>query len=374
MIKNNPGCILPFYPRTIWQRHRQHGQSELPYGMKAPNARLLPFQIRGASGTASTVTWQLVNAVDESETIAQTTSLVVNNVSGGGWYVTWFANTDISNIPDCGYYYIVVFVNSVPHYSEVLHLDGVSSEEIVSLSLDACDTGSSGTIFGVNAADTLSGTIDTQEIAYFGGGTWQVIGAGSGNITWNDPGPIQVYRRVRLTSGRVITAYGEITFTDENDPCADAAISMESQTSVNDPELWRVRFAFGGDRGGVLYQTGWQQWFYLPERPTFAIPAFEIDEDAKTDGFGVEKNVATSIVERLPFEFFEMPDYAAQGIIECCYACDFGLLEETITAFAYQLNAPRYTATSESIGGSKGQITSIISQVTITCQDNKTLL
>lgn len=347
--------------------------------MKCPNARLLPFQIRGTSGSPGTLAWKLVNAVSEAngvtEEIGLDSALLIPETLADdkGWYVTFFSISDISPVPDCGFYYIVVTVGGVPYYSEVLHLDGVSSEEVVSLTLDACDTTSTGTIFGLNAADTLSGTIAAQEIGGFVGGAWQVLGDNDANILWNESGPIEVYRRVTLTTGRVITAYGEITFSDPTDPCADAALSMSSITSTGPDELWRVRFYFTADKGTVLYQTGFQQWFYLKERPTFVLSTFESDEDAQTDGYGVEKTVVAVLTERLGFDYFPVADHMAQGIIECCYACTEAYLEETISAAAYQLVQPRASFAASTTGLNTITITSITAQTVLACSDNFTL-
>ena len=380
MIKVNAGCILPFYTRTIWQRHRLVGQDIEPYGLKCPNARLMPFQVRGTTGTATSVTWKLVNAVSESSGITDEISLSnsvleISDIDGGGWYVSYFSNNDISVVPDCGFYYIVLTVSGVPYYSELLHLDGVSSEDAVSMSIDSCTFVDGIMTIIVSQDDTLSAAIANEAIYYYTNGSWEFAGTFDATIQWVplDGTTIQLYRRVKLITGREITVYGQLTFTDDANPCDDLAIEIFNQTSIGGTELWRVLFYSTLDKGEVLYQTGFRQWFYLKEKPVFGIPTFEIDEDTKKDGFGKEITVVSNITERLPFEFFPIADFAAQGIVECCYSSDEVYLEEVVSSFSYLLKNPRYAARPETVGLSVGQITSELNTVTISCQDNKVL-
>lgn len=126
MIPYNPGNLLKFhnFNARTYQRHRQAGQNRTPFGLKAPNLRLMPFQIFRSVG-AGDVTWRLVNPVNDSTFLAMSAGdLTVTQKDGGGFWVTWDAAANLTTVPDCGFWYIELTIDEQLFYSEVLHLYG----------------------------------------------------------------------------------------------------------------------------------------------------------------------------------------------------------------------------------------------------------
>lgn len=124
MIPVNPGNILKFNQHQSFQRHNQEGQNRVAFGLKAPNTRLIPFQLFIATG-ATTVTWKLVNPIDPtgSTSVAMTAGdLDIVDKSGGGSWVTWGGLSNLTTIPDCGFWEVWVTVDGTVYYSEVLHV------------------------------------------------------------------------------------------------------------------------------------------------------------------------------------------------------------------------------------------------------------
>lgn len=124
MIPINPGNLLKFNDSQYWQRHNQDGQNRVPFGLRAPNTRLIPFQVFIAIG-ASVVTWKLVNPVDPTGAtdLAMTAGdLDLVDKDGGGTWITWGPGSNLSVIPDCGFWEVWLDVDGIVYYSEVLHL------------------------------------------------------------------------------------------------------------------------------------------------------------------------------------------------------------------------------------------------------------
>lgn len=124
MIPSNPGNLLPFYFTKNFQRHAQDGTNRVPFGMKAPNTRLMPFQLFFEAG-AGVVSWKLADpktpdgSVDFALDAGQ---LQVDMKDGGGFWVTWDGLSNLTDIPDCGFWEIWLTVDGALYYSEVLHL------------------------------------------------------------------------------------------------------------------------------------------------------------------------------------------------------------------------------------------------------------
>ena len=119
MIQYNKGNLLKFNAGTEWQRHNLPGTNRIPFGLRCPKTRGLPFQLFFAAG-AGVVTWALV---DPYGTVTAMTAgdVVVTNKDGGGFWVTRTAFVDLTTSVDCGYYYIKLTVDGVIYYSEMMH-------------------------------------------------------------------------------------------------------------------------------------------------------------------------------------------------------------------------------------------------------------
>jgi hypothetical protein len=123
MIPLNPGNILKFSDSREMLRHYQEGQNRVPFGLRAPNTRLIPFQVFFPV-TVTSATWKLVEPTDTIGIgLAMTAGdLDIVHKDGGGSWVTWYPGSNLTTIPDCGYREIWLTVNSITYYSEVLHL------------------------------------------------------------------------------------------------------------------------------------------------------------------------------------------------------------------------------------------------------------
>jgi hypothetical protein len=123
MIQANPGNLLKFNRQPVWQRHKQPGQNRVPFGLKCPSSRLMPFQLFFPSG-AGVATWKVVNPVDDTGatfTAMDAGDLTIETAADGSFWVTWYATADLTNIVDCGFWEVWVTVDGVIYYSEVLH-------------------------------------------------------------------------------------------------------------------------------------------------------------------------------------------------------------------------------------------------------------
>jgi hypothetical protein len=243
------------------------------------------------------------------------------------------------------------------------------------LAISDCDVQSGFLYASLVENDSLTGTIAEESIHYKNGdGDWEYLGANDGTIQWIeiDGGPIEIRREVRLTTGRVITAYGEVTYT-VGDACETLAVNVYAVDVQTVEELWRIRFFSVNDKAGVLYSNGFQQQIYL-KVVVFGTPVVEVDEDVKKDGFGQEKVVAAIIRERLPLEATDIPDFVIAPLVELGYAGDEIYLEETFSGFAYQLVDMRFTAARTGKAINKGVFTSTLSTSVVACQDDKTIL
>jgi len=128
MIPVNPGNLLKFNQFQSFQRHNQSGQNRVPFGLRAPQTRLIPFQLFISAG-ASTVTWKLVNPLDPTGGIdlAMTAGdLSLVDKDGGGTWITWDGLSDLTTVPDCGFWEIWLTADGTVYYSEVLHVFDVT--------------------------------------------------------------------------------------------------------------------------------------------------------------------------------------------------------------------------------------------------------
>lgn len=128
MIPYNPGNLLKFhnFNAKTYQRHRQAGQDRHPFGLKCPAGKLLPFQIYRAAG-AGDVTWRLVNPLNDTDNITMDAGdLVVTHKMGGGFWVTWDAQSNLTEPATCGFWYVELTIDEQLFYSETLFAYGES--------------------------------------------------------------------------------------------------------------------------------------------------------------------------------------------------------------------------------------------------------
>jgi hypothetical protein len=90
----------------------------------------MPFQLFRSIG-ATTVTWRLVNPIDPTGGVdlAMTAGdLTLTDKVGGGTWITWKGQADLTTVPDCGFWYVELDVDGTKFYSEVLHAFTYESE------------------------------------------------------------------------------------------------------------------------------------------------------------------------------------------------------------------------------------------------------
>lgn len=133
MIPVNPGNLLKFNSDAVWQRHNQPGQDRVPFGLKCPKTRGLPFQLYFPSG-AGVATWELVNPLDPTGGISYALDagdLLISMKDGGGFWVTWTAFVDLSATVACGFYEYWVTVDGTVYKSEVMHFTESTEGDVV---------------------------------------------------------------------------------------------------------------------------------------------------------------------------------------------------------------------------------------------------
>ena len=312
MLISNPGNFVPCYPDPRWQRHRQIGQ-DTPFGLPAPSSRLLPMQAYFPTGGLSALSFVLVNARNEEESLAQSASLLeAKENSTGGYWITWKADQNLTQVPECGYWYAIIGNGSRQFFFEVLHLKPNASFDRVGLALEdnSCDFSAGTLTFGILAADQLTNAATEQTIEYFDNSEWQTVGETGGTIAFQDfpPNSIQVRRIVLNSMGVTLVATYTVTW-DDADPCASLALNPVS--SVNSggtvAEVWRLRATNSGDKGTTLYQTGYEQQLFI--EPIFDVPETERETEITENGFGDEVTRTSRSAEKIAFEVRNLPDY-----------------------------------------------------------------
>lgn len=127
MIAANPGCLLKFSSFSDFQRHRQAGQDRIPFGVLATTDRLIPFQVFIDAGV-SAATWRLVSPADDTTEIAMDAGdLTIENSPDGAW-VTWYANSNLTEAATCGFWYVELDIDGDLYYSEVLQVFAATVE------------------------------------------------------------------------------------------------------------------------------------------------------------------------------------------------------------------------------------------------------
>lgn len=324
MIPSNPGNILPFYAIGYsandlrFQRHRQFGTDLVPYGLPCPRTRLLPFQLSG-TGTAPTPSaFVLFNPEDDTDAvILDHTTLLDVQTDLTRWWVTWKADTDLDVIPDCGYWYVYINLGDEggQFYSEVLDCRDFCGFEVVDLQIqtDSCAVEDPVIQFVLEAAiSAASGT--TYTIQRKSGLSWDVI-ATNNDVTIQETlsNETREYRIVATTSCGLIITKSYVATWDSADGCATLTLGTPT-TSTNEAGIlstgpvWRLNFSNTTDKANVLYQTGYEQYMYLP-MPIWDVPEVERETEIAVNGDGEEIRRFTRTVERRGFEVADIPDF-----------------------------------------------------------------
>jgi hypothetical protein len=326
MIPVNPGNLLPFYNEGYnsndrrWQRHRQIGTDVFPYGLPCPRTRLLPFQVSQPGGAPVVFSFALFNPEDDTDVILLDTALLdvqVDLTSGSErWWVTWKADADLDVIPDCGYWYIFLNLGDEgQYYSEVLDCRDMCGFETVALTIqaDSCAVEDPSIQFVLEAGiNTGSGT--TYVIQRKVGLSFETIATNaSATVVDTLSNETEDYRiQATTVCGLIITKTYTVTW-DSADGCGTLAIALTA-TSTNEAGIltsgpvWRLNFSNTKDKGTVLYQTGYEQYLYLP-MPIWDVPEIVREVETTTNGNGEEIRRFTRTVERRGFEVADLPDY-----------------------------------------------------------------
>lgn len=323
MIPVNPGNLLPFYSEGYgstdrrWQRHRQHGTDVVPYGLPCPKQRLVPFQVPFTGTAGGVLTFALVNPEDDTETVVLDTALLEVSIKAdlSGFWVTWKADENLDVVPDCGFWYIVLEVDGYPQIcSEVLDCRDMCGFDTVRLVIrdDSCLVESGNIQFALDAVlDTTGG--ETYVIQRFGV-AWVTIATNDSVTVFETLASETRQFRIVVTTecGLIITKTYTVTW-DDADGCGTIAMALDS--TVNDesdiltvPPVYRLNFSHSTDKNDVLYQTGYEQYLYLP-LPVWDVPAIDREIDSVVNGNGAVVRRFTRTVERRGFEVADIPDY-----------------------------------------------------------------
>lgn len=323
MIPYNPGNLLPFYTEGYssndrrWHRHKQFGTDLVPYGLPVPRTRLMPFQVYFDGPFVSIPAFGLYNPYDDTEYIDLPTSLlgVAQKADLSGFWVTWLADTDLTTVPDCGHWYVFLNVENFPTLvSEVMDCRDICGFEQIGLTIapDSCAVGD-GTITFTLTPVVNAGDGTTYVIERFNG-SWDVIATNTNVEITETLGSESRQYRIQATTacGLIITQTYTATW-DSGDGCGTLNLGSPT-TSTNEAGIltsgpvWRFNFGNSTDKASVLYQTGYEQYLYLP-LPVWDIPNIERETEVAVNGNGEEIRRFTRTVEKRGFEVADVPDY-----------------------------------------------------------------
>lgn len=326
MIPVNPGNLLPFYTEGYnsndrrWQRHRQIGTDVVPYGLPCPRTRLLPFQLYFDSPLDEISAFALVNAEDDTETIILNPEgpllEIAENSDQTAFWVTFKAQIDLDIIPDCGYWYIFLNLGTTGQFvSEVLDCRDMCGFEVIGLAIqtDSCAVEDPVIQFGLEAV-IETGIGSTYVIQRKVGLAFETIATNSSVTVVDTLANEEEEYRIQVTTacGLIITKTYNAGWSAA-DGCGTLVLALVT-TSVNEAgiltsgSVWRLNFSNTTDKANVLYQTGYEQYLYLP-MPVWDVPEIVREEDVRVNGNGEEIRRFTRTVERRGFEVADLPDY-----------------------------------------------------------------
>lgn len=362
MIIRNTGNVLPFYDLTRWQRHRLTGQNILPFGIIAPNVRALPFQFYVATGPIPEgITWQFVNAADESDVINMSSALLeIQEATSGAFWVTWKAAVSLDTVPPCGYWYIILGIGETNYYSEVMNLKPSQGFDTPALIITSCDNAGDILTVSFEQNDTVAAPPVTEVIEALTNEstpTWVNLGTDTGTVMTEEfpPNSFQVRRTITTINGNTITATYEYTFGDISTGCDGefTLLSVIDSGPSSAKPLWRFKFSNTSDKGNVLYQFDYVQHFYIAE-PVFNNPLVDRTTERILNGFGTEVSRYTRTVERMRFEAEDIPDYMID-FLASAGDLDTIVLEEVTSGDNFALTNLDFTSRRQGIGLNIGQ-------------------
>ncbi len=323
MIPVNPGNLLPFYEIGYsandlrWQRHRLPGQDVIPYGLPCPRTRLMPFQVTGLGAAPTPESFVLFSPEDDSEAVTLDETLLTVEADGTRWWVTWYADEDLNVVPDCGFWYVLLNLGEAggQYYSEVLDCRDFCGFEKIGLEIevDSCAIDGANITFNLDAIiETGDGT--TYTIQRKNGLAWDTVATDASYAATETLADESHQYRIQATTacGIIITQTYTITWT-AGDGCGTLDIGTAT-TSTNQAGIlstgpvWRLNFSNTTDKANVLYQSGYEQYLYLP-MPVWDVPEIERETEVAVNGDGEEIRRFTRTVERRGFEVADIPDF-----------------------------------------------------------------
>ena len=330
MIPFNPGNILPFFEATYstdderWQRHRQAGTDNVPYGLPCPRTRLLPFQLYITGAAPANVTeWDLRSPVDDSSiaNLDETQLTIEEKADSSGYWVTWYADEELTVIPECGFCYMRLEIDGRNFYSEVMYADSVCGLESAKLQVTADSCAVDGSSFSFQLATDIAAQDGyTYTIQRKSGLLWVTIATNTTvSVVETSATETRQYRVVCTSPCGVITTTQYTATWTNSDPCGTFTLGTGTTSLtyvtgggpgslLGSPAAWRMEFTNDTDKGNVLYQNGYTQHLYLP-MPVWDVPEIQREIEVKVNGNGVETKRFTRTIERRGFEVADVPDY-----------------------------------------------------------------
>lgn len=154
----NTGNILPFFDRKENQIGRREDLS-CAFGIPVPRLHFLPFQFLSEVSIES-FSWAYVDMCDESLEMPLPSSYLAKHCSGetGPFFLTYDgAIISEEDIP-CGRYYLILTINGIRYFSEVMSLQVICDVEILDAKIDNCQLepviGGDGVRFDFSAVTT----------------------------------------------------------------------------------------------------------------------------------------------------------------------------------------------------------------------------
>lgn len=172
----NTGNILPFFASKENQIGRRDDLS-CPWGLQVPRIAFLPFQIM-SEVVISTFSWHYVNLCDESTEVEMPSSYLKKYCSSetGPQFLVYDGSPITEVDLDCGLYYLVLRINGVAFYSEVMNLQVLCDMEDVGVEITDCALepviGGDGVRFTFAASSTTSTLSSTVTSEYNTGSGW----------------------------------------------------------------------------------------------------------------------------------------------------------------------------------------------------------
>lgn len=299
----NPGNLLPIYEKEQWRRHLWEGCDNEPYGIPFTNVRSMPFQFPTDESIAGTTTIYLYR---EDGTLVYAFGTYESFCTSGKNYIIYKGGYMPSPV-DAGYYYYEIHLSGGKiYYSDYIHHMPISAAENVNVTILSCsDVGGGRADFSLTANDYIGCAIVSQTIEHYTGGSWVLLGSGSGNLVTVDL-TNTLRRVVTLENGYILTTYFTITWDGAH--CLAATLTVDSRENTDGTAgYWKVAGTNTNDKDGIIYQTGYTQEIWV--RPTFAPIEIVRTESPDVDGEGNEVIGNARTVEKWKFEAPSLPDY-----------------------------------------------------------------